>query len=145
MEFALGLLALVLAAAFTGAAFYINFAEHPARMKLPIEHALAQWAPAYKAGFTMQSSLAATGALLAFAAAYRSGDWTWAFGGAVLLANWPYTMLVILPLNTQLLETAPETANDETRAMLARWDRLHAVRTTLGLAAVAVLFSAALR
>jgi len=143
MELTLGLLALVLAAAFTGAAFYINFAEHPARMQLPIGQALTQWRPAYKAGFTMQSSLAAIGAVLAFAAAYRSGDWMWAIGGAVLLANWPYTLFAILPLNNRLMTTAPEAANEETRTLLARWDRLHAGRTVLGAASTLVLLWAA--
>lgn len=134
-----GLIALIAAAAFAGAAFYINFAEHPARMKLPVGHALAQWKPAYKSGFTMQSSLAVVGALSAFAAAYLSGDWRWALGGGVLLANWPYTLIVILPLNNRLMAIAPEAADEATRAMLCRWDRMHSARTLLGGAATLIL------
>jgi uncharacterized membrane protein len=67
-----------------------------------------------------------------------SGDWRWLLGGAVLLANWPYTMFVILPLNNRLMATAPETANSETFGQLRLWNVLHAVRTVLGGLAAAI-------
>ncbi|MBS0480914.1 MAG: DUF1772 domain-containing protein [Proteobacteria bacterium] len=138
----LGLIALVAAAAFAGAAFYINFAEHPARAALAPTVAVRQWAPSYKRGFTMQSSLAIIGGLCAGLQWYLTGGTAWLLGGLILLANWPYTLAVIMPVNRRLLtfETLPD---GEVSSLLERWNRLHAVRTALGAAAVAVMLFAA--
>ena len=139
-----GLLALIIAALFAGAAFYVGFAEHPARMQLDDRHALIQWKPSYKQGAAMQAPLAAIGFVVGLIAWWQSSDWRWAFGAVLLVANWPYTLLVIFPTNNQLLATDPAQAGPETRALLKRWGKLHAVRTALGIAATAVFFWAAL-
>ena len=52
---------------FTGAAIYINFVEHPARMGCDTKTAATVWAPSYKRATVMQASLAILGFLSGFA------------------------------------------------------------------------------
>jgi hypothetical protein len=53
---------------FTGAAVYITFVEHPARMLCPTPWAVAQWRPSYKQATVMQTFLAVIGSLASVSA-----------------------------------------------------------------------------
>jgi Domain of unknown function (DUF1772) len=132
----IGDLALVSAALFTGAAFYINFAEQPARLRLDDRSLLAQWKPAYKRGYVMQSTLAIVGFVLGAAAWWLSGVLGFLLGAVLMLLNWPWTLLGIMPTNRILMATDPTSAGISSRALLAKWNSLHAVRTGLGAAAI---------
>jgi hypothetical protein len=137
-----GSLALTAAALFTGAAFYVNFAEQPARLTLDDRALLAQWKPAYKRGYVMQATLAIVGFVLGALAWWQTGRLAFLMGALLMLANWPWTLLAILPTNKILMATEPADAGPATRALLVKWNGLHAVRTVLGaLATAAFIFA----
>lgn len=138
-------LALVSAAMFTGAAFYVSVGEQPSRLKLDDRSALLQWQPAYRRGYAMQGPLAAIGFALGAVAWWDVGGWQWLAGALVMLANWPYTLVVMAPLNNRLMAMTESDAGRATTEMIRQWGRLHAVRTVLGVLGTALFFWASYR
>jgi uncharacterized membrane protein len=139
-----GCLALTTAALFTGAAFYVNFVEQPARLTLDDCALLAQWKPAYQRGTMMQATLAVIGFVLGALAFWQTGRIAFLIGALLMLTNWPWTLFAILPTNKILTATDPADAGPETRALLMKWNGLHTVRTVLGaLATAAFIFALA--
>jgi uncharacterized membrane protein len=140
-----GLLALIAGAVFFGAAFYVNVAEQPARLHLDDRSLLAEWKPSYKRGFAMQAPLAIFGFVLGVIAWWQTRDWLWLAGAVVLVMNWPYTLLGIMPTNNALMALEPANAGPQSRKLIEKWATLHAVRTALGAAATALFAAALLR
>src|SRR5215468_3492480 len=136
MRMIAGLFGLAAAAAFAGAAFYVNVAEQPARLRLDDEALLAQWKPSYMRGFAMQASLAVIAGVLGLIASWQLRDWRWIIGAALMLANWPYTLIIMMPVNRQIHDWPAGAASAQSRALVVSWAKLHAVRTALGFAAV---------
>ena len=67
-------IALVCAGLFSGAAAYITFVEHPARVSCGTSVALTEFRPSYRRGTVMQASLAALGLVAAVVAWMASRD-----------------------------------------------------------------------
>src|SRR5438270_11266761 len=102
---AFGLLALIAAAIFTGAALYVNVAEQPARLLLDDRALLTEWKPSYKRGAAMQAPIALLGFLLGLVAWWQTSQLGFLIGAVAMIAPWPWTILVIKPVNDALLAT----------------------------------------
>ena len=146
---AFGILALMVASLFTGAAIHMAFVEHPARAVLDPGPQLEAWKPSYARSAAMRASLAVIGFALGMAAWWQTRDFRWLGGALLLVASWPFTLIILAPTNKALRTLYPGQATLESRALLERWGHLHAIRTVFGMGgaylngilAVVILFS----
>jgi uncharacterized membrane protein len=84
------------------------------------------------------------GFILGALAWWQAGKPAFIIGAFLMLAPWPWTLLIIKPINDTLMATDPAKADAETRALIVKWDRLHLVRTALGaLGTIAFLYALA--
>ena len=126
---------------FAGASVYISLVEHPARMECGVELAATEFAPSYRRAAIMQATLAAVGLVSSIAAWLAGASFFWVVGGVLLGSVIPFTLIVILPTNKQLLSPALDRRSAETERLLARWGMLHAVRSVLsGLALLLLIY-----
>jgi hypothetical protein len=126
------------AALFAGAALYINLVEHPARMTLDTKSAALQWAPSYRRATWMQAPLALVSLMTGLVSWWIGGGAGWAVAALLIGAVVPVTFLGIMPTNHSLLAPGRDLGSAETRALLERWVKLHAIRTALSLLATVV-------
>ena len=88
----------------------------------------------------MQAPLAVIGCLLGLIAWWQAGHAGFLIGAVLMIANWPWTILGIMPTNKAL--EAVERGTLQTRALIVKWGGLHAVRSGLGgLATLAFLWA----
>jgi hypothetical protein len=124
-------IAVLMCALFTGAAVYITFVEHPARMQCGVEIAATQFAPSYRRATVMQATCAAMGLLASFAAWLAGASFWWLIAGVLLGSVIPFTLIAILPTNKRLLSPTLDRQLVEAQRLLERWGRLHAARSAL--------------
>jgi len=130
--------AVICAALFSGAALYINVAEHPARMALETRMAALQWAPSYKRATWLQAPLAIVSLLSGLVVWRLDGRLGWLVAAVLVGSVVPFTLAIIMPTNHRLLAVGRDLSSTETRQLLVRWGHLHAVRTALSLAGAAI-------
>ena len=92
----------------------------------------------------MQAPIALLGGVFGALAWWQTGQWLWLLGAALIVANWPYTLLRIMPVNERLMAIDPGEAGPESRKLIKSWARLHSVRAALGCAATLVFLWASL-
>ena len=131
MPSALEWLATLGAGLFAGAALYVSLVEQPARLECGPALAIAEFGPSYRRGAVMQASLAVGGCLAAVAAWTQGSTIPVLIAGLLLGSLIPFTLIVILPTNKRLLDPGLDPGSSETAALLARWGRLHAVRSVV--------------
>lgn len=137
----LELIAILFTTVFTGICLYVAIVEHPARLATDTSAALAQWRPSYRRAAAMQIVLAIGGVLTAVAA-FAVGRSVWVLiGGLVLALVTPFTLIVIMPTNKQLLDPSRQGSTPGTQTLLDKWGQLHLVRTAISVAALTILLS----
>jgi hypothetical protein len=139
----IGSLALAAAGAFTGASFYVNYVEQPARLALADEALIKEWEPSDHRGFIVLAGLAAAAAFFGFIAYRELNDVRWALGALVILASWPYTYLAIVPLNNRILGMIAADGAHEARKVIDLWGRLELGLTAIGVAGIGIFLWAA--
>lgn len=130
-----GTLALAFAAAFTGASFYVNWVEQPARLKLEEEALLSEWGPSDSRGVALLAALALLAAIVGFITYFESQDVRWAFGALLIIGSWPYAFFIMAPLDNQIRALrGGEVA--AARALVRQWGIVESGLTAIGAAAV---------
>ena len=130
---------------FTGAAIYINVAEHPARMECGTELAATVFGPSYRRAAIMQVFLALVAAATGMILWWIEGNVMWFVGAMMILAVIPFTAIVIMPTNQQLLDPGLDRSSQTTHRLLQKWGRLHAVRSILSLVASCIFLLLVIR
>jgi len=102
-------------------------------MGLDTRAAALQWERSYKRATWMQAPLAIISLICGAALSFLGAGVGWLLAGTLLGAVVPFTLIGIRATNNKLLERGRDLSSPETRNLLVRWGRLHAIRTALSL------------
>ena len=133
-----GTLALAFAAAFTGASFYVNWVEQPARLKLDDAALLSEWGPSDSRGVALLVGLALLAAIAGFIAYFDTQDVRWAIGAVLMILSWPYAFFVMSPLDNQIRSLRGSDVA-AARALVRQWGLVESGLTAIG-AVAALIF-----
>jgi hypothetical protein len=135
----LELIATLCAGLFAGAAIYITFVEHPARLECGTAVAVTEFVPSYRRATMMQASLAVLGFVAALAAWVQGRELPVLVAGVLLGLVVLFTLLIIMPTNKRLVDSTLDRGSAEAASLLDRWGHLHAVRSVASGIAFGVL------
>ncbi|MFA4904561.1 MAG: DUF1772 domain-containing protein [Desulfobaccales bacterium] len=144
MRVILELLAALSSGIFTGAAFYIYFVEHPARLECGPALGVPEFAASYKRAKIMQPLLAFLGFFGGSAAWLTGAGVWWLIGGIIMGSLFPFTIILMLPINNELNNPSLDKNSPLAVELLSRWGNLHRIRALASLVAF-VLFLLLLR
>jgi hypothetical protein len=125
---------LVASGIFTGAAIFINVAEHPARISCLQDSpgfVLKQWRQSYQRAAIMQALLAASTFLfgvLSYFCYQKQFPFMWLCASIMFGSIIPFTLVFMMPIN-HYLQSAH--AGDAVSEKLQKWEQLHGVRSVV--------------
>ena len=122
-------LALFLCGTFFGAAVYISIAQHPASMKAGVSVAAVFFPPMYGLAAPMQIVSALGGTIAGAIQWFVARNVYWVIGAILLFSVIPYTVIVLKPINDQLLDIEAQRFDSETERLLKQWAPRHWVRS----------------
>jgi len=145
-----------LALAFAGAATYLGFIDPKVRNALEgTKNKLQHWATMYTESIGPMSSIALIAGVFSGLCYWKTQEKLWILGGALMTGLWPYTYLVLMPTNKELLhhnktlktetEVVSSGENDTILAKLSSWVTGHRGRALIALVAAAVFYVAELK
>jgi len=129
---------------FAGGSFYVTVVENPARMTHDSTSAITMWKPSFlrakfiQSKLVMLSSFTSIGVYGCLRNQSSSEAYHWLGAGCAMLTLWPLTMIFIMPINNQLLETEKCISTKGDRWIvdtLNQWSKLHNIRTIISLGA----------
>jgi hypothetical protein len=115
--------AILAALLFTGAAVYVNLAEHPARMECGSELAATVFGPSYRRAAVMQVILALAATVAGIGAWFVGAPRGWLIGAGVIFAVIPFTVIAIMPTNRKLLDPALDRGSQAAHRLLEKPSR----------------------
>ena len=128
MREATKLIATICCGLFFGAALYISLVQHPALLETGSDFAVRFFPLMYGRAAVLQAMLALIGCVAAILASFFGYGRSWWAAGILIGSVVPFTLFVIKPVNDAIFQSG-EASHAEIVALLARWGKLHWVRT----------------
>ncbi|KAF9361351.1 hypothetical protein BGX34_007200 [Mortierella sp. NVP85] len=131
---------------FAGSSFNYNKVIMPSLRRFSSASSLAVWAEMFAYAAPIQLNTVVVSSLGGSILYYRTRNPYYLAGAAMMASIVPYTLTLLHPINTKLLNIRNHGLDDPTvESMLVQWDTLHFGRTLMSLGALAVTVYAALR